>query len=550
MKKRIVGLLYIITFIFILLTIRLVKLQVVDNKEMFEKVVSQRFISARVNNLRGEIYDRNLIPLTDNDEKSCLIIMPQLIDNAEETSKLISENIGLDYNILLRDIKEKKPMSFIIDEEKINIIKNKLPKGISITKTTSRYGENSIARHIIGYTNSDNVGQSGIEKGFDDYLKRNGYQSISVFKDPFNIAIPGLGLRAVETFSNKIKTNVKLTIDYHFQNIIEKAFEKYNYTGAAVLLDVQNGDILAMVSSPTYDQNNVSKYFNSNNKELVNKTLYPYNLGSIFKIIIVEAAFENNTVTEHDIFNCPGYIIVDGQIKKCSKHYGSPAENFDFANAFTVSCNTTFIQTGLKVGYKNIIETARKFGLGQSTGLDAYGFNEDPGFIQYKNYVSNREIANISIGQGELLATPLQVVNIISIVANDGIKRDINIVDSIIDDDGNIVKNLRKTETQNVFPKENIQKIKKMMSQVTKVGTGIKVNMEDFGGAAGKTSSAETGQYVNGSQIVHAWFAGYFPEDKPKYALAIIVENGQYGSQVAAPIFGEVASEIISTGIK
>ena len=547
MKKRIKITLAVYLAIFLLLGYRLFWLQVIKNNEMLHKVSIQRTVGVSINNLRGTIFDRNLIPLIDNDENTHLIIMPQLLDNPEKDAKFIAKEVSVDYEVLNKSIKENKPLEYIMDYTKALNIKNSLKNGAAIVTTSSRYGSSSIARHVIGYVNGDGIGQVGIEKGYDVYMKRNGHQEVGILEDGFKRPLTGLGFRSTNTYPNEKNTNVKLTLDYHFQNIIERAYDNNGYSGAAVLINVKSGDILAMVSRPDYDQNDVIRYFTSPNKELINRALYPYAIGSIFKIIIAEAAFETGIVKEEDTFFCPGYIIVDGQLKKCSSYNAGGHGEITFANAFAASCNSAFINVGLRLGFKNIVAAARKFGLGQSLGLDVHGLPEDPGLISYKTYFSNREVANMSIGQGEILVTPLQAANMIAIVANDGVQRRINIVDSIVDEDGKVIKNIRSDEASRVLPRESIQRVKELMNLVTKSGTGVKANIDEHGGAAGKTSTAETGKYVGNEQILNAWFGGYFPEDNPEYALAIVIENGKSGSQ-AAGLFADIASAIMNIG--
>lgn len=547
MKKRILIVLAIYMTIFSFLGYRLFLLQVIKNDEMLQKASAQRTSGISINKLRGTIFDRNLIPLTDNDQDTHLVIMPQILNNPEKDAKFISKEAGIDYDMLIKNIKLNKPIEYKMEYAKAVNIKNVLKNGVAVVTTSSRYGPSSIARHIIGYVNGDGEGQSGIEKGYDNYLKRIGNQEIGILEDAFKKPLTGFGFRAVDTNPNEHTANVKLTLDYHFQNIIERAFDNNAYSGAAVLLDVKSGDILAMVSRPDYDQNDVTKYFTSPNKELINRALYPYALGSIFKIVVAEAALETGAAKEEETFFCPGYIVVDGQLKKCSSYNAGGHGDINFANAFAVSCNTTFINVGLRLGFKNLVETARKFGLGQSLGLDIHGLPEDPGLIPYKRYFSNREVANMSIGQGDILVTPLQAANMISIVANDGVQRHVNIVDSIVDEDGKIVKKIRNNDSNRVLPSETIKKVRKMMSLVTKSGTGIKANIDEYGGAAGKTSTAETGKYVGNEQVLNAWFGGYFPEDEPQYSLAIVIENGKASSQ-AAGLFAEIATAIVNMG--
>ena len=136
------------------------------------------------------------------------------------------------------------------------------------------------------------------------------------------------------------------------------------------------------------------------------------------------------------------------------------------------------------------MQTAQKFGLGKSTGLNENGLIEKEGLAEIKRYVSDREIANVSIGQGEILATPIQVANMINIISNDGIQKKINIVDSIVDNDGLIIKKIREESEVRIISKENAETLKNMMKRVTKDGTGKKVRIYQYGGVAGKTSSA------------------------------------------------------------
>jgi peptidoglycan glycosyltransferase/penicillin-binding protein 2 len=146
------------------------------------------------------------------------------------------------------------------------------------------------------------------------------------------------------------------------------------------------------------------------------------------------------------------------------------------------------------------------------------------------------------------MATSLQVADIVATIANGGIKNKVNIVDSIVDSRGNKVKQIRNDAGKRIIPKEVCDKIRQLMEEVTITGTGTKANLDEYGGAGGKTGSAETGQYENGEKVVHAWFAGYFPKLNPKYSISVFIENGKSGGTVAAPIFEEIAKNIMING--
>ena len=309
--------------------------------------------------------------------------------------------------------------------------------------------------------------------------------------------------------------------------------------------DVYNGDIVAMASKPDYDQNEVGDYLQSPMNELYNRAVASYNLGSIFKIIDVAAAFETEQTVDEEFF-CPGFIKIGNKEFKCSSYEKGGHGGISLTRAFAESCNPYFISMGIKIGYKNIISMAKKFGIDSITGINKQGVYEFPGNLPDINrYYSKGDIANISIGQGEVMATPLQIADMVATIANGGIKNRVNIVDSVVDGNGSKVRNVRINAGERVISKNSADSIKQLMEEVTSSGTGTRAGLSQYGGAAGKTGSAETGR----KGIVHAWFAGYFPQRTPKYSIAVFVENGQNGGKVAAPIFEEIAEEIMKKGL-
>lgn len=324
--------------------------------------------------------------------------------------------------------------------------------------------------------------------------------------------------------------------------------DKYGHKGAVVIEDVVSGDIVSMVSKPDFNPNTIEEYLNSPNNELFNRAVASYNLGSIFKIIVLASAYNSN-INPQMYYFCPGYFSLGDKEFRCSSYYKGGHGLVSLEEAFASSCNPYFIELGLKVGHKSILETARLFGLGTVTGISSQGINESSGNLPDGNRnFTYGDMANISIGQGDVMATPLQVADIVATIANGGIKNKINIVDSIVDSRGNQIKKIREDKGQRIISKEVCDKIKHLMEEVTITGTGTKANLDAYGGAGGKTGSAETGQYINGEKVVHAWFAGYFPKRNPKYSISVFVENGKSGGTVAAPIFEEIAKNIMNKG--
>ena len=549
--KRCFIMLLLFSLLFMALTIRLFDLQVIENKEMARAASVQRLSNVKLQQARGNILDRNGIPLTCRDEKYIVAIKPLLLKNDEYALWRISYTLGIDYHDLKYKVENGiKPILFEVPEDIKNEIINIDSPGISVINMLSRYSENSVARHILGYLNKvDGKGEVGIEKFYNKTLSTDTWYGIGVITDGINNILPGMGYRLLKWEDNKKILNVKLTIDYHIQKIVEDVMEENNINGAIVIEEVKSGDIVAIASKPDYDQNNVSKYLNSSGSELFNKAVASYNLGSIFKIIDVATLLKLNGSTWNEKYICTGSIRVGDREYKCYSYEEGGHGLVDMKQAFALSCNTYFIHAMSQVDPDKLLEMARRFGLGNYTGIIDQGIDESQGNLPASGvYLLGGDIANISIGQGEIMATPLQIADIVATIANGGIKNKINIADCIEDEDGKKVREIREKSGSRILERRIVNKIQEMMESVIDEGTGIMIDLAEFGGAAGKTASAETGQIKNGENVVHAWFAGYFPRKNPKYAIAVFIENGRIGGRVAGPIFQKIAEEIMKRG--
>jgi len=526
--------------------LRLFYFQIIEGPNLSKSASVQRIKDSNVEKPRGNIVDRNDIPLTNRSKKFSLVLKPLYLKENEEDLLRICEVLEMDYERIKKDlISSRGPILIECDEKSKDTVLNLKIPGISSISSLKRYDENTLARHVIGYLNkADRTGEFGIEKYYEDVLSYDQKNSVGIVTDAKRNPVEGLGYRMIRLEGTSKKLDVKLTLDYHIQKITEEVMERNGIKGAVVIEDVISGDIVAMASKPDFDQNNVQDYLNSSDNELFNRAVASYNLGSIFKIIDAALMFELNISTDEP-FYCPGYINVGNKMFKCSSYGEGGHGEVDYKKAFALSCNSYFINMGLKMGYRNLVEMAERFGLGAPTGIKEQGIHEASGNLpDPQRYYSGGDIANISIGQGEIMATPIQVANIVATIANGGIKNQVNIVDSIIDENGNKVRDLRNKRGERIISKDISDIIKSMMEEVTIAGTGTRANLEKYGGAAGKTGSAETSR----SDIVHAWFAGYFPKNNPKYSMAVFVENGQNGGRVAAPIFAEIAEQIMEKG--
>jgi cell division protein FtsI/penicillin-binding protein 2 len=482
--------------------------------------------------------------LTDREIKKVVIVYPAYLHDREAAIETISRACGVS-----GDIVEKKmdgaldAVEFVCEKgqnEYLSLIDSGRIKGVIAIEKRLRYTEENIANHLVGYiSKTDRRGQMGIEKSMNGYLEGNSSEGIVAVVDSSKNIIPGLGFRKVDASGDGTNYSIKLTLDYHIQRIIEDALESSKVDGSIVVMDVKSGDILGMASKPDFDQNNIDKYMKSSGNELINKSIWQFDLGSIFKTVVAAAALETGAASIEDTYKCDGFIQVGNSTMKCATHKTHEGREIDIKEALALSCNSSFIQIGMKTGPQKILEMAEKFGFGQK--LCFMLTEEKAGYIPEAD---EEGIGNISIGQGKIQVTPLQVTSMMATIANNGIKNDPQIVSELITEKGISVKKLERSRPQIVINPNTARYLKDMLHEVTQKGkTGWQANMDEYGGSCGKTSSAETG--INEGSVVHGWFAGFLPYEKPQYAITVFIYNGQSGGNAAAPIFREVATEII-----
>ncbi|MEA4849023.1 MAG: penicillin-binding transpeptidase domain-containing protein [Clostridiaceae bacterium] len=542
-KKRlqIIGLLFIA--VYGLLICRLFYIQVYMGKSYSERAVRQRMVNIPISTNRGIIYDRNMIPITDREVKKAVIAYPDFVYDKKAASETISKACGIPMETVEKKMEgSADTVEFICEVEQneyLSLIDSGRIKGVIAVEKRLRYAEDDIAKHVVGYIGkTDKIGQMGIEKSMNSYLESSGSDSIAAVVDSGKNIIRGLGFRKVEAAEDGTNYSLKLTLDYHIQNIIEAAMEDNDIEGSIVVMDVKNGDILGMASKPDFDQSNVDKYIKSSGNELINKSIWQFDLGSIFKTVVAAAAIEGGYVDPEDKYKCQGYIDVGSNRIKCSTYKSHEDREINMKEAFALSCNSTYIQIGMKTGAENILEMAGKFGLGQKLCFTIP--EEKAGYIPG---VQEDGIGNISIGQGKIQVTPLQVTCMMATIANNGIRNDPQLVDSLITEKGLTVKKLERSRPQIVLNPVTSKLLKDMLHEVTVTGTGKQANIEEYGGSCGKTSSTQTG--INEGEVVHGWFAGFAPYEKPKYAITVFIYNGKSGGGAAAPVFKEVAVKIL-----
>lgn len=486
-----------------------------------------------VDRTRGIIYDRNLNPLVQTQKKTVAAIQPM-----PEAFTALTQAIMNKGERFTLDTQAKKPFLVTLESSQI------YSKGVEMFEVASRYSENQLAAHIIGYLSPDKQsGAAGIELAYDELLKEySGTLQMRYYLDAAGHNLAGTNPEIVKEQYGQ-KGGVVLTLDKQFQRAAEEAMQGVE-KGAAVVMDVHNGDILACVSVPAYDPQNLAASLKDTNSPFVNRAFSQYNVGSVFKLVTAAAALENG-FGRYTPYVCEGHVDVDGHIYNC--HWRLGHGEIDFQKAMEVSCNPYFIYMGQMAGGKNIASLARDIGFTKPAQL-ANGLRSQSGTLPADAELEHPiPVANFSFGQGSLTATPIQIAQLLSTVANGGYAVTPRLVKGLTND-GQTVKDQTTIYAPNqVFSQRTANILQESM--VSNVLNGSGTTAQPFyTTAGGKTSSAQTGVYTgegeNREEVVHAWFAGYFPADEPKYAVVVLVEGGDSGSDIAGPIFRKIADEI------
>lgn len=493
-------------------------------------------MSIDIASLRGTVYDCNLQPLTNGETEIYAAAKP-----TNQALALLKLSLPTD---VFESVKERMSAGKPVAVRTSSVFENSADiKSIFVPK---RYYENSLACHIIGYLDSEKNGISGIEKAYNSLLLQ-GSQAVNVrFSSSANGRVL-LGEDITVKGCEIPKTGVVLTIDADIQRITERALDVSGAECAsAVVIDIENGAIRACVSRPLFNQNDVAASLNKENSPLINRAFLPFSVGSVFKPVVAAAALENGINSGFE-YNCTGSVMHNGVTFNCHKESGHGV--LDMQGAVAYSCNTYFIALALETGVDSIIETAAKFGFGCETAL-ADGIKASAGTLPAAEDLDSRAaVANISFGQGALTATPLQICAMMAAIARGGVYISPYLIEGEVDADGVLTKIKSYSERKQIVSADTAKKLQNYLLKVVEEGSGTRAASEHVT-AAGKTATAQTGKSENGEEIYNAWFAGYFPAEAPKYAVAILKEDGGEGAISCAPVFREIAEQVAKNGAK
>ena len=575
-KKKMRNMLFIVFFIIVILIGRLGYIQLIQGKELSELAYEQQTLDRAINPKRGTIYDATGTVLAQSSTVETVTVNPGNIsaENKEKVAKKLAEIFELDYEKVLKKVSKRSSIETIakrVNKEKTDQLRewmeeNKITVGINIDEDTKRYYPyNNFASQIIGFCGSDNQGLDGIEAKYDKELSGT-KGAIKRHTDAKGGEIGEEG----ESYISAINGNdLVLTIDINIQSIVEKYLKeacidnKCTDGGNIVIMNPQNGDILAMATYPNYNLNEPYEAYTDELKcawdtmsqEDKTKSLQAvwrnraitdtYEPGSTFKTITSSAAIEEGLVTDIDKsgqFACTGGIEVAGVRMKCWRYY-RPHGAESLRQALMNSCNPVFIGLGQKMGITKYYSYLRRFGLLTTTGVDLPG--EAGSIFLAENKAGPVELATISFGQ-RFEITPLQLVTAVSAIANGGDLVQPRVVKQIVDSKTGEKRDVEVKKKGNAISKETSEKVLSMMESVVAEGTGKNAKVAGYR-IGGKTGTSEDG--VNTGKYVTS-FIGVAPIDNPQLVMLITLynptgEGGHQGGGVAAPLAGQIFREIL-----
>ncbi len=584
-KKRIIVILGIVLLCFFLLAMRIAYLQIIKGEELTIAAREQQTVDNIITPERGKIYDRNNKVLASNMTVETVSISPADVrsnenQTAEEIAEKVAEIFEMEKETVLDRINSKTNFQYIkkkvgkTEADKLRKYINEYElNGFRFAEDIKRYYPyGSFASHVIGFVGSDNQGLEGIEKVYDDVL--SGVPGRIVTADRVS------GMEIPDNYESYIAAedgnSVVLTIDETIQHFAEKHLENARIENeleegaAAIVMDVNTGEILAMVTKPDYDLNEpfaitpaVEERYEGINEELEklegdeynarvtevtqflkrNKAVVDsYEPGSTFKIAVAAMALEEKKVSLSDHFYCGGSVKVADRSIACANRNGHGDQTFQ--QAVMNSCNPAFIEIGKRVEAEPFIKYLKGFGFLRKTGIELPG--EQEGIFHAEDNFKEIDLATSSFGQS-FNVTPLQMVSMASAIANGGNLMKPYLVKQVVDKDMNVVKNIQPTKVRQIVSKETSDTMRTILESVVSEGGGKNAYLAGYR-IAGKTGTSEKQPRGNGKYV--ASFIGFAPADNPQVVCLVILDQPAegrtyYGGLIAAPVVKNILDETL-----
>ncbi|WP_418472903.1 peptidoglycan D,D-transpeptidase FtsI family protein [Eubacterium sp.] len=557
-RKKIVTLMLMITIVMAALFGRLIYLMVFRSV-YYEKIAQDLHERERsIKAARGKIVDRNGIVLADNKSVCTISVIHSQIKDPERVINVLQKELELPEETVRKRVEKISS---------IERIKTNVPKetgdailaydlaGVKVDEDYRRYYPyDALASKVIGFTGGDNQGIVGLEVRYEEWLAGTDGKILTMTNASGGELVQEGERREEPQTGNQLT----ISLDYNLQSYCEQAAQTVLQEKGAdgvriILMNPQNGEILAMVNEPEYNLNepfslntDVSGISDKEKQDLLNQMWRnpsindTYEPGSTFKIITTAAALEQHVLSVSDRFYCPGYKIVEDRRIRCHKTTGHGAE--DFTQGIMNSCNPVFIELGLRLGADNFYHYFEQFGLLSKTGIDLPG--EAATIMHKKDNIGQVELATISFGQSFQI-TPIQLVTTAASLINGGRRVTPHFGVSVQNAQGETIHTFSYDTTEGTVSTETSEILRGLLEKVVSEGTGKKAAIEGYS-IGGKTATSQTLPRSEHKYI--ASFLGFAPAEDPQVIGLVVIDHPQgvyYGGTVAAPVMKEIFENVL-----
>lgn len=552
-RKKIMVFMIVVVAIVLFLIGRLVYLMIFCSEYYGRKAEDLHERERDIKAARGEIIDRNGVVLAENKTVCTISVIHSQVKEPELVISMLAKELEMDEAEVRKRVEKVSSIERIktnVDKKTGDAIRAYGYAGVKIDEDYKRYYPyDTLASKVLGFTGGDNQGIVGLEVKYDKYLQgENG--KILTLTDARGVEIENAGERRQEPVDGN---DLHISLDYNIQMYAEqaakKAMEEHGAERVSVLMmNPQNGEILAMVNVPEFNLNEpftINGEVQTNQDKLntmwrnacINDTYEP---GSTFKIITASAALEEGVVTLEDKFNCPGYKIVEDRKIRCAKVGGHGQE--DFTQGIMNSCNPVFIELGLRLGSEKYYSYFKKFGLLQKTNVDLPG--EAATIMHNPKNIGQVELATISFGQSFQI-TPIQLATTVSSIINGGNRITPHLGLYVTDEEGKTAKTFQYETQEGIVSEKTSETMKMLLEKVVSEGGGKNAAIEGFS-IGGKTATSQTlprsaNKYISS-------FLGFAPADDPQVLALVIIHDPKgvyYGGTIAAPVVKDIFENVL-----
>lgn len=557
-KKLLVSITCVILAL-LLISIRLLYVCVFQSSYYLEKAQKLHERERDIKALRGEILDRNGVVLASNKTVCTVSVIHSQITQPQEVIQMLVKELDITEEAARKRVEKVSSIERVktnVDKETGDRIREYNYSGVKVDEDYKRYYPYSkLCSKVLGFTGSDNQGILGLEAKYDAYLSGTPGQILTL-TDAWGVEVKnGNEERDEPEKGSNLYTSIDINIQSYAQQLAQKTLEQKQAKSVSIIvMNPENGEILAMTNEPEYDLNNpyelnsdllisstgTSKMDLLNNmwrNFCINDTYEP---GSIFKMVTATAALETGSVTLNDHFTCGGSAIVADRKIRCHKTTGHGTQTF--TQTVMNSCNPAFIEWGRRVGTERFFEYMGKLGLLEKTGIDIAG--EASTIIHKQENVGEVELATMSFGQSFQI-TPLQMLRAASAIINGGnLVTPHFAVKSVSEADGTAVEFNYEIQSNAIEEKTSLM-MKDIFRQVVEEGGGKKAYLEGFS-IGGKTATSQ--KLPRGSGKYISSFIGFSPVDNAKVIAMCLIDEPQgiyYGGTIAAPVIRELFENIL-----